>query len=210
MAQMGSTRLPAAISGLGRPVSAMPRQLCSSAGPSTPPKAPVLLQLPPTSPRRARIQKHGLISMTEGFAKRALSEQLGEVGAGDQFFRVQTYTVPTNRPAEFSLNAVYGFGRTRSKWLAAEVGCFGHYSLARMRESQRAYIRRQLNAACIAYDNPAKAAGAALKKEIGLNIKRLKDIRCYRGIRHEMSLPCHGQRTKTNARTRRRMGPRVY
>ena len=75
-----------------------------------------------------------------------------------------------------------------------------------MRESQRAYIRRELNAACIAYDDPKNAAGAALRKEIGLNIQRLKDIRCYRGIRHELKLPCRGQRTKTNARTRKRMG----
>ena len=47
---------------------------------------------------------------------------------------------------------------------------------------------------------------AALKKEIGLNIQRLKDIRCYRGLRHEGRYPCRGQRTKTNAQTRRRMG----
>ena len=76
-----------------------------------------------------------------------------------------------------------------------------------MRESQRAYIRRELNAACINYDNPEKAAGAALKKEISLNIQRLKDIKCYRGVRHELRLPLRGQRTKTNAKTRKRMPP---
>ena len=97
-------------------------------------------------------------------------------------------------------------GRARSKKLAAAVGVHGHYPLSRMRESQRAHIRRALNGACISYDDPDKAAGAALQKEVGLNIQRLKEIRCYRGIRHELRLPSRGQRTKTNAQTRRRMG----
>ena len=92
-------------------------------------------------------------------------------------------------------------------WLAAEVGVYGHFKLSRMRESQRSYIRRALGAAVIAYDDPSKAAGAALRKEVGLNIQRLKDIRCYRGIRHELRLPSRGQRTRTNAMTRRRSGP---
>lgn len=50
-----------------------------------------------------------------------------------------------------------------------------------------------------------EAAGSALQKEISLNIKRLKDIRCYRGIRHDLLLPVRGQRTKTNSKSCRRM-----
>ena len=145
--------------------------------------------------------------MNADYTKQQLKQSKGEVGGLDDSFRVQTYTVPLNKPAEFAVKAVYGFGRSRSKWLAAEVGVFGHMKLSRMRESQRSYIRRALAAACIAYDDPKQAAGAALRKEVGLNIQRLKDIRCYRGIRHEMRLPSRGQRTRTNSRTRRKMGP---
>jgi small subunit ribosomal protein S13 len=171
---------------------------------------PVLLELPKLSPRRERIQKYGLVSMTTEYIKKTQSQQTGESARLADSFRVQTYTVPLGLPSEFALKKVYGYGRHRSKWLAAEIGIYGHYKLSKMRESQRQYIRRALNAACIAYDNPKEAGGAALRKEIGLNIQRLKDIRCYRGLRHEANLPCHGQRTSTNARTRKRMGNRVY
>ena len=104
----------------------------------------------------------------------------GPKRATEDSFRVQNYNVTLKKPAEFALTAVYGYGRSRSKQLAASVGIFGHYPLYRMRESQREYIRRELNAACIAYDSPGQSAGAALQKEVGLNIQRLKEIGCYR------------------------------
>jgi len=162
----------------------------------------VLCEMPALSSRRERVRKEGLIALTADYVRQR-SEKL----AVETQFRVQNYTVPLHRPAEFSLSAVYGFGRQRAKRLAAEVGLHGAYPLNRMRESQRSYIRRALAAACVNYDDPAQAAGAALQKEVSLNIKRLKEIRCYRGIRHELRLPSRGQRTKGNARTRRRMGP---
>ena len=174
---------------------------------ATPSPPVTLYQLPAFSSRKERIRKFGLISLSADFTKQQLRRSKGEVGGLSDSFRVQTYTVPLNKPAEFALPRVYGYGRSRSKWLAAEVGVFGNCKLMRMRESQRAYIRRALGAACIAYDDPSKAAGAALRKEVGLNIQRLKDIRCYRGIRHELRLPSRGQRTRTNAKTRRKMGP---
>lgn len=174
---------------------------------AAPSGAPPLLELPPTSPRRERIRKDGLISLTAEFTEQRLQQQQGNAREPDSSFRVQTYTVPLGRPAEFAISAVYGYGRTRSKWLAAETGVFGHYPLSRMRESQREHIRRTVGASCIAYDDAGAAAGAALRKEVGLNIQRLKDIRCYRGRRHELRLPSRGQRTKTNAKTRKRMGP---
>lgn len=171
------------------------RRLCTSAASATSaPAAPItLLQPPPLSLRRATIKQHGLIGLTLDHVKQKHKEQTGQQGTVDQSFRVQTFTVPLHRPAEFSVSKIYGFGRSRSRWLATEVGVFGHYKLSKMRESQRAYIRRALNAACIAYDDPKNAAGAALKKEIGLNIQRLKDIKCYRGLRHTQRLPCRGQ-----------------
>lgn len=184
--------------------SLLARCCSSSASDAAPPVA--LYQLPPTSPRKERIREHGLIAMSADFTRQRLKQQQGEAGKREESFRVQTYTVPLNRPAEFAIPSVYGFGRSRSKWLAAQVGIFGNYKLSRMRESQRAYIRRALGAAVIAYDDPAQAAGAALRKEVGLNVSRLKEIRCYRGLRHEQKLPSRGQRTRTNARTRRKRG----
>mmetsp|Transcript_10854 Transcript_10854/g.34944 ORF Transcript_10854/g.34944 Transcript_10854/m.34944 type:complete len:214 (-) Transcript_10854:620-1261(-) len=174
------------------------RQMCAGAD-----RSRLLCEMPPISTRRERIQQHGLIGLTAAFVR----QRSEKGGTGDSSFRVQNYSVQLNRPAEFAISSVYGYGRERSKRLAAEIGLHGAYPLQRMRESQRTYIRRSLNAACVNYDDPAKAAGAALQKEIGLNIKRLKDIRCYRGIRHELRLPSRGQRTKTNAKTRKRMGP---
>ena len=175
-------------------ISSPLRRLCTGAAKSAPVAPTVtLLQPPPVSPRRDAIKKHGLIAMTTEHVEQQLREQSGQTGTIDNSFRVQTYTVPLHRSAEFGLSNVYGFGRSRSKWLAAEVGVFGQYKLSKMRESQRAYIRRILNGACIAYDDPKNAAGAALKKEITLNIQRLKEINCYRGSRHNMSLPCRGQ-----------------
>ncbi|KAL3932747.1 MAG: hypothetical protein SGPRY_000576 [Prymnesium sp.] len=149
-----------------------------------------------------RIQKTGLISILPSYVQQKAKERTPP----DKSFRVQTYTVPYDRPAEFGVSNVYGFGRSRSKALARSVGVHGHYPLSRMRESQRAHIRRSLNAACIAYEGDQQPAGAALMKEVGLNIQRLIDIRSYRGIRHELRLPSRGQRTKTNAKTRKRMG----
>ena len=184
-------RLAARVAGAAAPAS-LRRALCA------PPAPPVLLETPARSTRKARIREHGMLGLTTAFI-----EQQSARGR-EASFRVQNYSVPLNKPAEFALPAVYGFGRSRSKTLAAEVGVHGNYPLARMRESQRAYIRRALNAACISYDDPSKAAGAALQKEVSLNLRRLREIRCYRGIRHEQRLPSRGQRTKTNARTRKR------
>ena len=178
------------------------RGLCAPGKPPPPPP-PRLYQLPPLSARKQRLQDQGLVALS---AESVRMEQ-GPKRATEDSFRVQSYNVTLKKPAEFALTAVYGYGRSRSKELAASVGIFGHYPLYRMRESQREHIRRELNAACIAYDNPGENAGAALQKEVGLNIQRLKDIKSYRGARHRDRLPSRGQRTKTNAKTRRRMGP---
>jgi small subunit ribosomal protein S13 len=190
------------------PLRAPLRSLCAEASSSAAPPV-VLMQPPPISTRRERIKEHGLIALTLEHTKQQVRAKQGEAGTTDTSFRVQTFTVPLGRPAEFAISNVYGFGRARSKWLAAEVGVFGHYKLSKMRESQRAYLRRALNAACNAYDDPRNAAGAALKKEIGHNIQRLKDIRCYRGIRHELRYPCRGQCVcdRANARPHRAAPP---
>ena len=153
-----------------------------------PPASPRLYQLPPLSSRKQRLQQQGLV----GLSAESVRMEQGPKRATEDSFRVQNYNVTLKKPAEFALTAVYGYGRSRSKQLAASVGIFGHYPLYRMRESQREYIRRELNAACIAYDSPGDSAGAALQKEVGLNIQRLKEIGCYRGARHRNRLPLRG------------------
>lgn len=164
---------------------------------------PPLLELPAVSARKERIKQHGLLGLTAPFVEQ-LKEDKGRRRQAPSF-RVQQYAVDTGRPTEFALTSVYGYGRVRAKRLQAEVGLHGHYPLSRMRESQREYIRRTVNDACVAYDEPERAAGAALRKDTAENIQRLIDIGSYRGFRHSNRLPCRGQRTKTNAKTRRKM-----
>ena len=164
------------------------RGLCAVHAKAPPPASPRLYQLPPLSSRKQRLQQQGLV----GLSAESVRMEQGPKRATEDSFRVQNYNVTLKKPAEFALTAVYGYGRSRSKQLAASVGIFGHYPLYRMRESQREYIRRELNAACIAYDSPGDSAGAALQKEVGLNIQRLKEIGCYRGARHRERLPLRG------------------
>lgn len=164
------------------------RGLCAVHDKAPPPASPRLYQLPPLSSRKQRLQQQGLV----GLSAESVRMEQGPKRATEDSFRVQNYNVTLKKPAEFALTAVYGYGRSRSKQLAASVGIFGHYPLYRMRESQREYIRRELNAACIAYDSPGDSAGAALQKEVGLNIQRLKEIGCYRGARHRERLPLRG------------------
>ena len=83
------------------------RLLCSASPPAgeRKPGEPIkLFQPPPLSPRRERIKKYGLIGLTHEFVKQQVREQTGEAGTVDNAFRVQTYTVPLNRPAEFALS----------------------------------------------------------------------------------------------------------
>ena len=223
MFSASSTMLRTSVLRQPRALPLLARGLCATQPPAAA-RAP-LYQLPPLSNRKERMQKHGLVSLGAEFVR---LEQQGSKAQRDKSFRVQSYNVPLQKPAEFALTAVYGFGRNRGKVLAAKSGIFGHFRLSCMRESQREYIRRELNAACIAYDAPEPGlnAGAALQKEVLLNIqqrrivtrghrhawepaaqaisltptcaplatrRRLKDIRSYRGSRHERRLPSRGK-----------------
>lgn len=76
-------------------------------------RARVFCEMPPVSNRRERIQQHGLVGLTAAFVQQSSEKRKGETGADS--FRVSSYTIPLNRPAEFALTQVYGFGRKRSK-----------------------------------------------------------------------------------------------
>ena len=106
--------------------------------------------------------------------------------------------LPRNKKMRIALRAIYGVGAKVSQDVLAAVGIDPESSSNEITEEQVNQIRTALEAYTVEGD---------LRREIALNIKRLKDLGCYRGIRHRRGLPVRGQRTHTNARTRK--GPAV-
>ncbi|MCT8125112.1 MULTISPECIES: 30S ribosomal protein S13 [unclassified Alishewanella] len=111
--------------------------------------------------------------------------------------RIAGINIPDNKHAVISLTYVYGIGKTRSKAILAAVGIEETTKIATLSDAQLDSLRDEVAKYTVEGD---------LRREITLNIKRLMDLGCYRGLRHRRSLPVRGQRTKTNARTRK--GPR--
>lgn len=100
-----------------------------------------------------------------------------------------------NKHVDVALTYVYGIGRSSASKICEATGVDPHTLLNDLSEDDLARLRKYI-------DENYKTEGR-LRSEIGLNIKRLMDIGCYRGLRHRKGLPCHGQRTRTNARTRK-------
>jgi small subunit ribosomal protein S13 len=95
------------------------------------------------------------------------------------------------------LTAIYGIGRTRSQQICAAAGAVTSTKVKDISDSDMEKLREEVAKFTVEGD---------LRREISMNIKRLMDLGCYRGLRHRRGLPCRGQRTRTNARTRK--GPR--
>jgi small subunit ribosomal protein S13 len=112
--------------------------------------------------------------------------------------RIAGVDLPPNKRIEIGLTYIFGIGRTRAKSLLAKAQVAEGVKVRDLTEEQVSNIRKVI-------DQEGRVEGD-LKKEISMNIKRLMDIGCYRGIRHRRGLPVRGQRTHTNARTRK--GPR--
>jgi small subunit ribosomal protein S13 len=112
--------------------------------------------------------------------------------------RIAGIDLPPNKRIEISLTYIFGIGRARSRGILKKAGVDESIKVKDLTEEQVSNIRKVI-------DQEGKVEGD-LKKEISLNIKRLMDIGCYRGMRHRRGLPVRGQRTHTNARTRK--GPR--
>jgi len=112
--------------------------------------------------------------------------------------RIAGVDLPRNKHVEIALTYIYGIGRTRSKEILAKVGISPTLKADLLTEEQVNDIRKVI-------DSDLKVEGE-LRTQVSMNIKRLMDLGCYRGLRHRKSLPCHGQRTSTNARTRK--GPK--
>jgi len=106
--------------------------------------------------------------------------------------RILGITVPENKRLEFALTSIYGIGRSRAKHILLKTKIDGSITSKDLTVEQENAIRKLVESFKIEGD---------LKREVASNIKRLKDIKAYRGSRHARHLPARGQRTKTNSRT---------
>ena len=111
--------------------------------------------------------------------------------------RIAGINVPVNKHAEIALTSIFGIGRTRAQKICSAAGVTPTTKVKDLDEGQVENLRTEVAKFTIEGD---------LRREISMNIKRLMDLGTYRGIRHRRGLPLRGQRTKTNARTRK--GPR--
>lgn len=112
--------------------------------------------------------------------------------------RISGVDLPRNKRIEIALQYIYGIGKTRAKEIVAEVGFPATMRTDELTDEHVAKLRA-------AIESQFKVEGD-LRREVGLSIKRLMDLACYRGTRHKKGLPARGQRTRSNARTRK--GPR--
>jgi small subunit ribosomal protein S13 len=114
--------------------------------------------------------------------------------------RIAGITLPPDKRVEVGLMAIYGIGRSKSNDILREAKINRDKKVKNLTEEEINKIRQII-------EKREKIEGD-LRKEVAMNIKRLIDIGCYRGLRHKRKLPVRGQRTKTNARTRK--GPRGH
>lgn len=112
--------------------------------------------------------------------------------------RIAGVDLPKSERVEIGLTRIFGIGRSVSKKILASTGVNPDTRVKDLRDDEVIKIRS-------AIDKDHRVEGD-LRREISMNIKRLRDIGCYRGLRHRVGLPVRGQKTKTNARTRK--GPR--
>ena len=111
--------------------------------------------------------------------------------------RIAGINIPTDKHIVIGLQSIFGIGQTRSKLICETLKLDPSTKVSELTEDELESIR-------VAVSN--YEVEGDLRREVSMNIKRLRDLGCYRGIRHRKSLPLRGQRTKTNARTRK--GPR--
>ena len=111
--------------------------------------------------------------------------------------RIAGINIPLNKHIVIGLTAIFGIGTSRAQQICAAAGVAADTQVRDLAEPEVANLRTALANFIVEGD---------LRREISLNIKRLMDLGCYRGIRHRRGLPLRGQRTRTNARTRK--GPR--
>jgi small subunit ribosomal protein S13 len=111
--------------------------------------------------------------------------------------RIAGVNIPNQQHAEIALQAIYGIGRIRAQAICDAAGVKRSSKMKDLSESEMEKLRVEVSRFTIEGD---------LRREVSMNVKRLMDLGCYRGTRHRKGLPVRGQRTRTNARTRK--GPR--
>jgi small subunit ribosomal protein S13 len=111
--------------------------------------------------------------------------------------RIAGVNIPNHQHAEIALTAIYGIGRSRARVICDAAGVAYAAKIKDLSDAQMDKLREQVARYPVEGD---------LRREVTMSIKRLMDLGCYRGVRHRKGLPVRGQRTRTNARTRK--GPR--
>ncbi len=111
--------------------------------------------------------------------------------------RIAGINIPNQQHAAIALTAIYGIGRSRARTICEAAGVKHTTKIKELTDAEMEKIREQVAKFSVEGD---------LRRETSMNIKRLMDLGCYRGVRHKKGLPVRGQRTRTNARTRK--GPR--
>ncbi len=111
--------------------------------------------------------------------------------------RIAGINIPNHQHAEIALTAIFGIGRARAQAICAASGVQGTRKIKDLSDAELDRIRESIQKLTVEGD---------LRREVSMSIKRLMDLGCYRGLRHRKGLPVRGQRTRTNARTRK--GPR--
>jgi small subunit ribosomal protein S13 len=118
--------------------------------------------------------------------------------SGGTMARIAGVDIPRNKRVEVALTYIYGIGPSASKNILQETGVDPNTRVRDLSESEVTSLRQVIDRDLVVEGD--------LRREVAMNIKRLSEIGCYRGLRHRRHLPVHGQRTKTNARTRK--GPK--
>lgn len=111
--------------------------------------------------------------------------------------RIAGVNIPNHQHAEIALQAIYGIGRSRARQICDAAGINISTKIKDLSDADMEKLRDAVGTFTVEGD---------LRREVSMNIKRLMDLGCYRGVRHRRGLPVRGQRTRTNARTRK--GPR--
>jgi len=109
--------------------------------------------------------------------------------------RIAGVNIPTNKRVEIALTYIHGIGPLKAKEIVAKVGIADGKRVSQLSEAEVSSIREVIDRDYIVEGD--------LRREVAMNIKRLMDLGCYRGLRHRRGLPVRGQRTHTNARTRK-------
>jgi small subunit ribosomal protein S13 len=111
--------------------------------------------------------------------------------------RIAGINIPVNKHTVIALQSIYGIGRTRARYICGAAKVHPEKKIRELDEAQIEALRAEVAKFSVEGD---------LRREVSMSIKRLMDLGCYRGLRHRRGLPVRGQRTRTNARTRK--GPR--